>query len=80
MSGRNPLEEHFSFGGIDIEVNPTTPRCQAFVEGDEAIHVFGYGGAILYVVPSARTARTVYVFPIQKYNKVQEQEEESSYD
>lgn len=70
VSGRNPLEEHFSFGRIDVEVNPTTPSCQAFVEGDEAVHVFGNGGAILYVVPSARTANNSLCFPTIGHSKM----------
>lgn len=50
------MEEDFGLCRVDVEINPAAPRGQAFEEGDEAVHVLGHGGAILYVVPSATTA------------------------
>lgn len=58
VSGRNSLEEDFGFSRIDILVNPSSPCGQPFVKCHEAVHVFGYGGAVLYVVPSATTIIT----------------------
>lgn len=53
MGGRDPLEENFGFGRVNISVDPSGPCGHAFVVSNKTVHVFVQFIPLLHVVPSA---------------------------
>ena len=64
MGGRNPLEENFGFGRINIKVNPGGPCAQPFIKCSEAVHIFIQFGSFAHIIPSALPLNTQINFLI----------------
>jgi len=53
MHRRNSQKEDFGLGWIHVDVDPSSPCCQTFVEQNETVHVFVQLVTLLNIVPSA---------------------------
>lgn len=62
MGGRDPLEEDLGFVRINVEVDPPSPRCQALVKRNQAVHILVQFVPLLDITPPGITStiRSVY--------------------